>query len=112
MNRDEKHSTILPSTDPEGKDSSACWAGNMREKRPGPRKGWQAFLNGLVRKMSHVPFGPGCRENLTLGLLGPLAGRASGETDLVTQQAQLVNAYIFPLQVISRSPFLYIGAMK
>lgn len=112
MHCDEKCSTIPPSRDPEGKESSACWAGNMRENSPVPRKGWQAFPTGLVRKMSHVPFGPGCRESLTLGLLGPLAGRASAETDLITQQAQLVNACIFPLQVISHSPFLYIRVTK
>lgn len=54
-NETAKYSTILPSTDPEGKESSACWAGNTREKRPVPRKGWHAFSTGPVRKLSHVP---------------------------------------------------------
>lgn len=113
MHCDEKRSTILPTSDPEAKESSACWAGSMRENSPVPRKGWQAFPTGLVRKMSHVPFGPGRRESLTLGLLGPLAGRASAETDLIiTQQAPLVNACIFPSQGISHSPFLYIRVTK
>lgn len=94
-NETAKYSTILPSTDPEGKESSACWGENTREKRPVPRKGWQVFPTGPVRKMSHIPLCPGCRESLTLGLPGPLVGRASTETDLITQHALLVNACCF-----------------